>query len=151
MHCNVFGVVSHWHQVRLDLWELLDSIHCSCIFICQIFLLFIKLRTQVRYRNFVTREMWAARKSTKRYVASAQELRKNLAFFRSARTFCTTYDVLKYFFPVSSNLLLSSIKSLITQSMCWVDMPSALGVVSKLNIADLSRTNCSVFIVLIFL
>ena len=111
------------------------------------FLLFINFRYQVRHRNFVTRGKWAARKSTKRYVASAQELRKNLVllFFRSARTFCTTHDVRKYFFPVSSNLLLSSIKSLITQSMCWVDMPSALGVVSKFNLADLSRTNCSCF------
>ena len=55
------------------------------------------------------------------------------------------HDVRKYFFPVSSNLLLFSIKLLITRSMCWVDMPSALSVVSKFNLADLSRTNCSCF------
>ena len=42
-------------------------------------------------------------------------------------------------------LLMFSLKSLITQSMCWVDMPSALGVVYKFNLADLSRKNCSCF------
>ena len=107
------------------------------------FFWFIKLRSQVRSRNFVTREMWAARKSTKRYVASAQELRKNLPFFFVRRGPFAPPTMSPNIFSLF--LLMFSLKSLITQSMCWVDMPSALGVVFKLNLADLSRTNCSCF------
>ena len=84
------GFVSLWMEkgkngnltmsMGLDLWtyENSQTLSTAAVFSFFKFLLFIKLRTQVRSHNFVTREMWAARKSTKRYVASAQELRKNL-------------------------------------------------------------------------